>query len=97
MVLCFLLYCDNLYAENIDPNSVDDQYAYGENIGWLNAEPLGDGGDGIEVLPDKLLGWMYGENIGWVNFDTASGFYVSTANGTIYACEGGPTGAIITN
>ena len=27
------------YAENIDPNEDGSQYAYGENIGWLNFEP----------------------------------------------------------
>ena len=30
-----------LVAENIDPLATDDQYAYGENIGWVNAEPSG--------------------------------------------------------
>jgi hypothetical protein len=54
-------------AENIDPASTDEQYAYCENAGWINAEPLGDSGPGVEVLADKLIGWMYGENIGWIS------------------------------
>ena len=28
-----------VYAENIDPYDVNSQYAYGENVGWLNFEP----------------------------------------------------------
>jgi len=54
-------------AENIDPNSDDSQYAYGENIGWLNAEPLGDGGPGVEVEVSKLTGYIWAENVGWVS------------------------------
>ena len=27
------------FAENIDPYEDDSQYAYGENVGWLNFEP----------------------------------------------------------
>ena len=56
-----------LIAENIDPVGDDSQYAYGENIGWLNAEPSGDGGPGVEVSDFELTGWFWGENIGWVS------------------------------
>ena len=31
-------------AENIDPDNDDSQYAWAENVGWINAEPGGDGG-----------------------------------------------------
>ena len=41
-------------AENIDPLNNGSQYAYGENVGWFNAEPNGDGGDGVE-RPQLLL------------------------------------------
>ncbi len=27
------------FAENIDPYEDGSQYAYGENVGWLNFEP----------------------------------------------------------
>lgn len=54
-------------VENIDPAGDGSQFAYGENIGWLNAEPLGDGGPGIEVGDLGLTGYMWGENIGWVS------------------------------
>ena len=36
-------------AENVDPAGDGSQYAWGENIGWLNAEPQGDGGPGLTV------------------------------------------------
>lgn len=54
-------------AENIDPGATGDQYAWGENVGWLNAEPLGNGGPGVDVQDFKLTGWMWGENIGWIS------------------------------
>jgi hypothetical protein len=54
-------------AENIDPNDDDTQYAYGENVGWFNAEPNGDGGDGVEVADSKLTGYIWAENIGWIS------------------------------
>jgi hypothetical protein len=55
------------WAENIDPLNAGSQYAYGENIGWLNAEPGGDEGYGVEVLGNNLTGWLWAENIGWVS------------------------------
>ena len=55
------------WAENIDPAGDGHQYAWGENAGWINAEPSEDGGNGAEVTDFKLMGWMWGENIGWVN------------------------------
>ena len=36
-------------GENIDPNGDDHQYAWSENFGWINAEPLGNAGPGVEV------------------------------------------------
>ena len=54
-------------AENIDPVNDNSQFAWGENVGWINAEPSGPGGAGIQVASNKLTGYMYGENIGWIN------------------------------
>ena len=62
-----ILFCTTAYAENIDPNDDDCQYAYGENVGWLNAEPGGDGGEGVEVADSKLTGYLWAENIGWIS------------------------------
>ncbi|MHC4463984.1 MAG: hypothetical protein ACYS6W_14240 [Planctomycetota bacterium] len=55
------------YAENIDPYNDGSQYAYGENIGWLNFEPSGNGGPGAHVVSDKLTGYIWTENIGWIS------------------------------
>jgi hypothetical protein len=54
-------------AENIDPVGDGHQYAWGENVGWINAEPSENGGNGVEVTDFKLNGWLWGENIGWVS------------------------------
>ena len=55
-------------AENIDPNEDDLQYAYGENVGWLNFEPnLPNPKVGATVTSDKLTGLIWAENIGWIN------------------------------
>jgi hypothetical protein len=63
-----LLFCPmGAFAENIDPNQNDSQYGYGENTGWLNAEPLGDSGPGIEVGDLELTGYIWAENIGWIS------------------------------
>ncbi len=54
-------------AENVNPAGDDARYAWGENVGWFNAQPLGPGGPGIEVHDFDLTGWFWGENIGWVS------------------------------
>lgn len=54
-----------VFAENIDPWDDGSQYAYGENIGWLNFEP-GFGG-GVTVDDTALTGYVWAENIGWIN------------------------------
>jgi len=66
--------------ENIDPANDDSQYAYGQNIGWLNAEPSGDGGPGIEVEDTKLTGYIWAENIGWVNLSCENTSSCSSVN-----------------
>ena len=55
-------------AENIDPDGKGSSFAWGENVGWLNAEPGGNGGPGLEVEDFRVTGSMWGENIGWVSF-----------------------------
>ena len=56
-----------LLAENIDPANDASQYAWAENVGWVNAEPSGDGGAGVQVADFELSGWMWGENVGWLS------------------------------
>jgi hypothetical protein len=58
------------WAENIDPDENGKQYAYGENVGWLNFEP-GEG-PGVHVSETQLTGYVWAENIGWINLAPAS-------------------------
>ncbi len=52
-------------SENIDPHDADMQYAWGENVGWLNFEA--SQGPGVTVYSEGLFGWVWGENIGWIS------------------------------
>ena len=65
-------------AENIDPDNDNSQYAYGENVGYLNFEPGGNGGSGAEVTNSAVTGYVWGENIGWINLSPVS--YGGVAN-----------------
>ncbi len=56
-----------LATDNIDPTDNGAQFAWGENTGWLNAEPSGDGGPGVFVENDGLSGYLWSENTGWVS------------------------------
>jgi len=66
-LVCGAITCSTVHAENIDPNNNGSQYAWGENVGWLNAEPLGEGGPGVQVEELKLTGYIWAENIGWIS------------------------------
>jgi hypothetical protein len=68
------------FAENIDPANDQSQYAYSENIGWLNAKPSGDGGPGVQVDDATLSGWMWGENVGWVSLSCVNTSSCSATN-----------------
>lgn len=57
-------------AENIDPYDEDSQYAYGENVGWLNFEP--GQGPGVQVSSADVQGFVWAENIGWINLSPTS-------------------------
>ena len=71
-------------AENIDPDNDNSQYAYGENVGFLNFEPGGNGGDGAEVTNTQVTGYVWGENIGWVNLSpTSYGGVANDGNGNL--------------
>lgn len=71
-VTILLLITIKVNAENIDPYNDDSQYAYGENVGWLNFEPNipADPCDyGVTVSDTGLTGFIWAENIGWINLD----------------------------
>ncbi len=65
--LYVLLSASVSYAENVDPDDNAQHYAWGENSGWLNFEPRGDGGPGVQVNDEYLDGYIWAENIGWIS------------------------------
>ena len=62
-----------VFADNIDQNNTGARYAWGENVGWLEARPTGEafaaGGSGLQVTDTDVLGYLWGENIGWVSLN----------------------------
>lgn len=66
-------------------------YAWGENIGWLNALPLGPGGPGLDVGPTGITGFMWGENVGWVSFSCTND---SSCGSASYGVTRAPDGAL---
>ena len=65
-------------AENIDPYENGSQYAYGENVGWLNFEP--SQGDGAHVSQTQLTGYVWAENIGWISLSCENTGSCGTVN-----------------
>lgn len=70
MAVGFLFLGGNLGAKNIDPYQDGSQYAYGENVGWINFEP--GQGPGVQVSSSGVEGYVWAENIGWINLSPAS-------------------------
>jgi len=58
----------------IDPVN---SYAYGANVGWLNA--YADGTNGVKVTDYALSGFIYAANIGWISLGSGA-----PANGIRY-------------
>ena len=68
LTMWLLLSASIVLAENIDPNDDGSQYAYGENVGWVNFEPSVVAPNvGAQVASDKLTGFIWAENIGWIS------------------------------
>ena len=76
-------------ADTIDPGATGTaRYAWGENVGWINAKAPTTGNPGVTVSGTKLTGYMWGENIGWINMNClnnamcgSTGNYGVTNNG----------------
>ncbi len=70
-VIAILAICAKVpLGENIDPDNDGSQYAWGENVGWINFEPdLSESSVGATVSCEKLTGFIWAENIGWINLD----------------------------
>lgn len=67
-------------SENIDPGNTNKQFAWGENTGWGNAEPGGDGGPGVFVEDDRVSGHFWFENTGWMSLSCLNNSVCDTRN-----------------
>lgn len=76
-----LLFCSAGYAENIDPDNDGSQYAWGENVGWINFQP--SLGDGVTVTDSAVTGYAWAENIGWVNLSPTNGGVINDGGGNL--------------
>jgi hypothetical protein len=58
-------------ADNTDQTGTGARFAWGENLGWLNARPAGEpyaaGGSGVQVSDTDVTGFLWSENAGWIN------------------------------
>ena len=61
-----------VFAENIDPASDGSKFAWAENLGWINAQPSGPGGPGVQVSDSGLSGWAWSESAGWISLSCAN-------------------------
>jgi hypothetical protein len=68
MTILFVLVPLYALAGNIDANN---NFAYGENVGWINFAP--SEGGGVAVTNTAVTGYAWGENIGWVNHSPSDG------------------------
>ena len=69
------------FAENIDPYNENSQYAYGENVGWLNFDPnVTDPNAGAQVSSENLTGFIWAENIGWISLSCQNTESCGTVN-----------------
>lgn len=74
MVCAWLLLCvaGPALAENINPDDDDSKYAWSENTGWINAEPLGRDGPGAGIGSGVVNGFLRSENIGWISLSSTN-------------------------
>ena len=67
-------------ADTIDPGATGARYAWGENVGWINAKAPTTGNPGVIVSGLNLTGYMWGENIGWINMNCSNNALCTPAN-----------------
>ena len=80
-----------VHAENTDPADDGSQWAWAENVGWINGEPDGDGGPGLQVEDFRVSGWLWGENIGWISMTCEN---LGTCDAIEYGVRNDGTGAL---
>jgi hypothetical protein len=78
LLAALLALAARVFAENIDPNNDQSQFAWSENTGWINFEPAGGGG--VDVGATSVTGFAWGENIGWINMNCSNNGTCGTVN-----------------
>ncbi len=63
-----------LASESVGTVSASHQYAWGENIGWINLAPTNSSGDfvGVTITDSGLTGYGWSNKYGWINFNPSS-------------------------
>lgn len=56
-------------------------YAWGENVGWINFNPTQ--GPGVTVTDSAVTGYTWGENVGWINLNPTYGGVTNDGNGNL--------------
>jgi hypothetical protein len=80
-VLILLVFPLGTFAENIDPDNDGSQYAWSENIGWINFQP--SFGIGVTVSDSSVAGYAWGENVGWINLNPTEGGVINDGVGNL--------------
>ena len=64
----------------IDPYSQGYQYAWSDNIGWINFAPKNGSGNyiGLRITDKAVIGYAWSQNYGWINFGPTP--YISVTN-----------------
>jgi hypothetical protein len=70
-----------VFAENIDPDNDGSQYAWGENVGWINFQP--SFGPGVTVTDSAMTGYAWAENVGWINLSSSYGGVSNDGSGNL--------------
>ncbi len=79
LVLCL---CVTAIAGNIDSGAQGHKYVWGENIGWINLEPVS--GPGVTVTDTHVTGYAWAEKAGWIKMDPEEyGGVVNDGNGNL--------------
>jgi hypothetical protein len=81
ILIILILLAPSIHAENIDPDSDGSQYAWAENVGWINFRP--SWGEGVTVTDTAVTGRAWGENIGWITLNPTTGGVVNDGSGNL--------------
>jgi hypothetical protein len=80
LTACFLLFWVNVQADTTI--NATDRYAYGANIGWIDAR--GDVASGAVLGQYYCTGYLWGANVGWIGLGNgpANGWHYANASGS---------------